>query len=228
MDVIARQLNGFQPLDRRIIADIHTIINRYKSNMKRAVILHGTDGKPEESWRPWLREKLEAEGYEVWIPALPGNHTPNRKVYGDFLFGQGWDFTDNLVIGHSSGAVEVLNLLMDERLAKVKMAVMVGAWSGGLPMSYEEGNDQFAHLFPPEGFDFELMKSKAEKIAFFHGDNDPYCPLEQAKFLAEKLDASLTVIPGGGHLGSAYTEFPQLWDAIKENLRNLEYSQPNQ
>lgn len=187
--------------------------------MKRAVILHGTDGVPDESWRPWLREKLEAEGYEVWIPALPENHTPNRKVYGDFLFGQGWDFSDNLVIGHSSGAVEVLNLLMDERLPKVKMAVMVGAWAGGLPMGYEEGgNTQFLNLFPEEGFDFELMKSKAEKFAFLHGDDDPYCPLEQAKFLAEKLDGSLTVVPGGGHLGVKFTELPVLWDVIKSEL----------
>lgn len=216
MDVIARQLNGFQPLDRRIIADIHTIINKYKSNMKQAVILHGTDGKPESNWFMWLKGKLEAVGYEIWVPELPQNHTPNREVYGNFLFEQNWDFTDNLVIGHSSGAVEVLNLLMDERCPKVKMAVMVGAWAGGLPMGYEEGNTQFANLFPEEGFDFELMKSKAEKIAFLHGDNDPYCPLEQTKFLAEKLDASLTVVPGGGHLGTQFTELAVLWETLKE------------
>lgn len=184
-------------------------------NMTRAVILHGTDATPNESWRPWMKKKLEVEGYEVWIPALPENHTPNREVYGDFLFGQGWDFTDNLVIGHSSGAVEVLNLLMDERCPKVKMGVMVGAWAGGLPNSYEEGNPQFINLFPKEGFDFERIKSKADKLAFFHGDNDPYCPLEQAQYLAKNLDASLTVIPNGGHLGSALTEFPELWDVIK-------------
>lgn len=164
----------------------------------------------------WLKGKLEAIGYEVWVPELPENHTPSREVYGNFLFGQGWDFTDNLVVGHSSGAVEVLNLLMDERCPKVKMAVMVGAWAGGVPNGYPEDTKDFADLFPPEGFDFKLMKSKVEKIAFFHGDNDPYCPLEQAKYLAEKLDALLTIIPNGGHLGSVYVEFPQLWHVIKE------------
>lgn len=184
---------------------------------KRAVILHGTDGNQESNWFPWLKEKLEGKGYEVWTPLLPENHTPNREVYGDFLFGQGWDFTDNIVVGHSSGAVEVLNLLMDERCPKVKMAVMVGAWAGGLPMGYEEGNTQFENLFPPDGFDFDLIQSKVEKIAFLHGDDDPYCPLEQAKFLAEKLDASLTVIPNGHHLGSRYTELPVLWNILKEN-----------
>lgn len=103
--------------------------------MKRAVILHGTDAAPEQNWFPWLKQKLETEGYEVWAPLLPGNHTPNREVYNDFLLGQeqGWDFTDNIVVGHSSGAVAVLNLLMDPRCPKVKLGVMVGAWAGGTP-----------------------------------------------------------------------------------------------
>jgi predicted alpha/beta hydrolase family esterase len=186
--------------------------------MKRAVILHGTDGKPDSNWFPWLKEKLETEGYEVWVPELPENHTPNREVYNNFLFGQGWDFADNIVIGHSSGAVSVLNLFMDERCPKVQLGVMVGAWAGGVPNGYPEDTKDFDNLFPPEGFNFELIKNKAEKLAFLHGDNDPYCPLEQAQYLAEKLDASLTVIPNGGHLGRQYTELPELWGVIEKEI----------
>ena len=184
--------------------------------MKRAVILHGTDGNPDSNWFPWLKEKLEAEGYEVWAPLLPENHTPNRQVYNDFLFGQGWDFTDNIVVGHSSGAVEVLNLLMDERCPKVKMGVVVSGWAGGLPNGYEEGNTQFDNLFPKDGFDFERIKQHADALAFLHSDNDPYCPLEQAQHLAAQLGASLTVIPNGQHLGSNYTELPELWNVLEK------------
>ncbi len=186
--------------------------------MKRAAILHGTDGNPEANWFPWLKGKLEAEGYAVWVPLLPENHTPNRQVYNDFLLGLGWDFTDNIVVGHSSGAVEVLNLLMDERCPRVKMAVMLGVWAGGLPNEYEEDNTQFDNLFPPEGFDFERIRSKAESIALLHGDDDPYCPLEQAKYIAAQLDAPLTVVPGGHHLGGKFTELPVLWDILKKEI----------
>jgi predicted alpha/beta hydrolase family esterase len=186
--------------------------------MKRAVILHGTDGKPDSNWFMWLKAKLEAESYEVWVPLLPENHTPNREVYGDFLFGQGWDFTDNLVIGHSSGAVEVLNLLMDERCPKVKMGVMLGAWAGGVPNGYDKDTKDFDNLFPPDWFDFELIKSKAGKLAFLHGSDDPYCPLEQAQYLAGKLNAPITIVPNGHHLGAKYTELPELWDVIEPNI----------
>jgi predicted alpha/beta hydrolase family esterase len=183
--------------------------------VKRAVILHGTDGKPDMNWFPWLRGKLEAAGYKVWAPLLPENHKPSREVYNDFLFGQGWDFADNIVVGHSSGAVSVLNLLMDRRCPKIKLGVMVGAWAGDVPRGYEEDSTQFKDLFPSEGFDFARIKKNADKLTFLHGDDDPYCPLEQAKYLAEKLDAPITVVPNGHHLGAKFTELPEVWKIIE-------------
>lgn len=184
--------------------------------MKRAVILHGTDVGPDDNWFPWLKQKLEAVGYEVWVPLLPNNHVPGWQRYNDFLLSSEWDFTDNLVVGHSSGAVALLNLLMDERCPTIKFGVAVSAWDHGVPPGMSD--EQFVDLFRSEGFDFELIKSKAEKLAFMHGDDDPYCPLEQAKYLAKSLDAPLTVVPNGHHLGAKFTELPELWDIIEPEL----------
>ena len=184
--------------------------------MKRAVILHGTDGKPEHHWMPWLKKKLEEQGYEVWVPELPGNHTPNLQVYNDFLFSHGWDFTDNIVVGHSSGAVSVLNLLMDERCPKIKLGVMVGAWAHDAPIGMDEA--QFTNMFPENGFDFDLIKSKVDHLAFLHSDDDPYCPLEQAQYLARELSAPITVLHGAGHIGLRFKEVPELWKVIEPEL----------
>jgi predicted alpha/beta hydrolase family esterase len=183
--------------------------------MKPALILHGTDGSPELIWIPWLRKQLEAAGYEVYAPMLPDNHYPNRETYGKFLLEDSdFDLTEAILVGHSSGAVEVLNLLDDPRTPHIKLAVTVGAWAGGKPNGYDT-NEQFENLFPPNGFNFAAMKQKADRIAFLHGDNDPYCPLEQAQFLAEQLNAEITVVPNGGHLGKAYAELPELWAILK-------------
>ena len=148
---------------------------------------------------------------------LPENHTPNREVYADFLLGSGWDFTDNIVVGHSSGAVEVLNILDDARFPKLKLAVCVGAWAGEKPNGYDT-NEQFEHLFPAEGFDFRAMKQKANRIEFMHGSDDPYCPLERAQYLAGELGANMTIVPNGGHLGKAFPELPELWQLIEPVL----------
>lgn len=180
--------------------------------MKRAVILHGTDGAPEENWFPWLKGELEQRGYEVWVPHMPNNHTPNRQVYNNFLFNSDWDFTDNLVFGHSSGAVSVLNLLQDERCPHIKTGVLVGSWARMDDTDLDR--EQFKDLFPPDGFDFEKIKRKTDKLFFLHGDNDPYCPLEQAKWLADQTGSEIIVIPDGQHLGSKYPQFPQLIEEL--------------
>ncbi|MEO6760829.1 MAG: alpha/beta hydrolase [Candidatus Saccharimonadales bacterium] len=177
--------------------------------MKQALILHGTDGKPDSNWFPWLKAELEECDYEVWVPLLPDNHAPNRQTYNDFLLNSGHDFTDNIVVGHSSGAVEVLNLLMDERCPKIGLGVMVSAWDHMLP---DDGDyKQFEKLFPESGFNFDTIRQKASKLAFLHSADDPHCPLEQAEYLAKNLNAPLTIIQNGDHLGDQFPQFPQLW-----------------
>lgn len=185
--------------------------------MKKAVILHGTDGKPEGNWFPWLKAKLETKNYEVWVPLLPNNHTPDKEAYNDFLFDSGWDFADSIVVGHSSGAVSVLNLLMDERCPRIKLGVMVSAWSHGVPAGM--GSEQFAKLFPKNGFDFEMITKKADRLAFLHSRNDPYCPLDQAEYLSKNLGATLAVLDTGGHLGDSKVDgFKELWENMEPSL----------
>jgi len=176
--------------------------------LKRAVILHGTDGAPDHNWFPWLKKELESRGYEVWIPELPNNHFPNRHVYNDFLFNSGWDFSDNLVIGHSSGAVSTLNLIQDERCPKIDVGVLVGIWAS--MDGTELDKLQFKDLFGPDGFDFNKLKAKSNHLLFIHGDDDPHCPLEQAKWLAGQTSSPIVILPGGGHLGSNHKELTEL------------------
>lgn len=188
--------------------------------MKRAVILHGTDGTPDNNWFPWLKAKLEAEKYQVWAPELPESHTPNRELWDNRMLGSR-DISDTIVVGHSSGAVEVLNLLMNPRCPRIRLGVMVSAWAGGPPVAAEGAvwdPGQFDNLFPPDGFDLAAIRNKAEKLAFLHSDDDPYCPLEQVQVLAKQLYASLTVVHEGHHLGAKFTELPELWEIIKPSL----------
>ncbi len=38
---------------------------------KRAFIIHGWGGKPDEHWLPWLAGELEKNGFDVIVPAIP-------------------------------------------------------------------------------------------------------------------------------------------------------------
>lgn len=187
--------------------------------MKKAVLLHGTDGSPDDHWFPWLKKELEERGYSVFAPTLPENHTPSRDVYEEFLKNTGWDFSDNLLIGHSSGTTTILNLLMADWFPKVKASVMVGTFlNEKLTKSadwYESG--QFDNLFV-QVFDVESIKSKCSEFIFVHGDNDPACEYGDAKEFCQELGGDFITIKNGAHLSgsSGITEIPEMVEKLNE------------
>lgn len=185
--------------------------------MKQALILHGTDATPASNWFTWLKEQLGQDGYKVWLPQLPNSDKPNTKTYNQFLLAnQDFEFNDEtIIIGHSSGAVEALSLLqhllVDE---KVKEVFLVSAFRDNL------GWDALKDLFI-EPFDFEVIRTKADKFVFLHSDNDPYCPIEHAQYLAEQVGGELIVKSGQGHFNTEvrerYKAFPELLEIIKNS-----------
>lgn len=183
--------------------------------MKQALILHGTDASPANNWFTWLKEQLEQNGYRVWLPQLPESATPNTKRYNEFLLSNP-DFTfdnETILIGHSSGAVEILNLLQHlPDGVHIEAAYLVSAFKDDL------GWESLTGLFE-EPFDFEKIKTKANKFVFLHSDNDPYVPIEHARYLSEQVGGELVIKTGQGHFNTEidkkYSSFPLLFDIIR-------------
>jgi predicted alpha/beta hydrolase family esterase len=183
--------------------------------MKNALILHGTENTSQDNWFPWLKTQLEQNEYQVWVPDLPQANKPNIARYNSHIFGNNdWKFTqDSRLIGHSSGAVAIFGLL--EALPSnitVDTCYLVSAFKNDL------GWDALDELFT-KPFNFDLIKTKAKHFVFFHSDDDPYCPMDHATFLSEKVGGELIVIPGQKHFsvgsaGEAYRQFPQLLKTI--------------
>lgn len=196
--------------------------------MKNALILHGTDADHTQNWFPWLGKELEDRGWIVWTPDLPHAEAPSISRYNEFLVKQlnkvvrvgGFEKrrsfnSQSIIIGHSSGAVEILGLLNEIELNEPLAACfLVGAFRGDLGWESLKGMNA--------DFDFEKIKSKSKKFVFIHSDDDPYCPLEDAKYLSGQLDGTLIVIPGQKHftasLDPAYTEFPRLLEIIEQEI----------
>jgi hypothetical protein len=183
----------------------------------KAVILHGTGNDHTGNWFPWLKNELERLGIDVWVPDLPKSNHPNVERYNKFLLGKGWDFNGNLVIGHSSGAVEVLALL--EALPddmKVNAAIMVSVFEGDL--GWEDLKD-----LGDLKFDYEKIKLKANQFMVIHSDDDPHCPPEGAKRIATRLGAQFKLFHGMKHFSEhtdpRFTKFPELIEIIKEKVK---------
>jgi len=182
--------------------------------MKNALILHGTNANSKSNWFPWLKEELEKKGWKVWVPDLPQSNKPSIKRYNAFIFSnKGWKFNDNsLLIGHSSGAVAILGIL--QHLPKnivVDTCILVGSFKDDL------GWETLKGLFEVD-FDFARIKRHSKRFVFIHSDDDPYCPLEHAKYLSEKLEGELIILNNQGHFnlekGPEYKKFPFLLEIL--------------
>ncbi len=183
---------------------------------KRAVILHAMEQTSQGHWYPWLKEKLEKRGYEVWVPDLPNNFYPSAVEAKELLLSSGWDFSDNLVIGHSSGSLQLLYLLQNlPHDVSVKAAVMVSSFDHALPGMEE----QHQNLFSVD-YDFAAIIKHAQNRIFVHAKDDPWCPLEGVENWAKHIDAELIVWEKGGHfstsLDPAFVEFPQLLSLLEK------------
>ncbi len=167
-----------------------------------------------------MKKTLEKAGYEVFVPLLPDNHKPNRNTYEKFLKESGWDFTDNLIVGHSSGATTVLNLLSSDWFPNASTVVLAGTFLNEKltrGASWVEPG-QFDELFQGV-YDAITLKKRARAFYFVHGSNDPYCDIEDARTLCNELDGSFITVKDGHHLGggSGLTELPQLEDRLRQD-----------
>lgn len=183
---------------------------------KNALILHGTNNDSSGNWFPWLKKELEKRDWLVWAPDLPKSEEPNIARYNRFIFeNKDWKFDENSVlIGHSSGAVAILGILQNLPVnTQVDTCILVGSFKDNLDWEALDG------LFE-KPFDFKKIKSHARKFVFIHSDNDPYCPLEHAKYLSEKLEGELIIKEGQKHFnlekGPEYKKFPLMLKLLNE------------
>jgi len=167
--------------------------------MKQAVLLHGTDGSDADYfWFADTKKYLESKGYQVWWPLLPHTEKPELE--------ESWIFIEenrpvldeeSIIIGHSSACPLIL-FWLENAMLKVKQVVLV---SGFYQSIDDEGFSEL--MLPPEGFDFDRIRSSAEEFVFINSDNDPWsCTDVQARPVAEVLGATFVLAKGLGHRGS--------------------------
>lgn len=186
--------------------------------MKSALIIHGTEGYPEENWFPWCKQQLEKHDYHVVVPQFPSPPVvpANIEEWFEVLSEYQASFNqDTLIIGHSLGGLFTLRIL-EQIQVPIKLAAVVGAPIGCEPILNYERDSAFC------GFEFNWNKIRAgaQNFVVFQSDDDPYVGLENGRQLAEHLHTDLSFIPNAGHFNKAagYTEFPELIEKIKPYL----------
>lgn len=184
--------------------------------MKKVFIVHGFEGSPNGGWRPWLMGELEKLDIYAFALAMP---TPALPICSDWVEEIKRNVDKNkedeiYLVGHSLGVPAILRYLESSlEIENIHGAVLV---SGPCKPT---GNKKIENFLDKE-FDFKTIKSKVQKFAVIHGDNDQNVPLNNAETLSYELNTKLIIVPNGGHLNgsSGWSTLPQCLESLTEMI----------
>ncbi|MBS3106876.1 serine hydrolase family protein [Candidatus Woesearchaeota archaeon] len=182
--------------------------------MKTAFLIHGSYGSPKENWFPWLKEELQKLGYKVYAPQFP---TPENqsldswgKAFQPFL---GKINEETIFVGHSLGPAFILHILQNLHV-EIRASFFVSSFISPLGI---ERFDSVNRTFYGQDFHWQAIKHHCRDFCLFHGEDDPYVPVEKAEELNSHLHGELILLEKGGHLNaeSGFMEFQQLLEKIR-------------
>ncbi len=175
--------------------------------MKRAFIIHGWEGNPEEGWMPWLGDELKMQMWRVETPQMPHPMLPKLdewlKALTD-LVGEPDD--DYYFIGHSLGCFTILKYLEQLKPGeRVGGVVMVAGFAGNL-----KHNIPVLMSFYESGLDWKEVKSHCNKFVAIASERDDYVHIQSLHEFKEKLGAETIINNDWQHFSGleGITELP--------------------
>ena len=180
--------------------------------MKSAYIIHCWGGSPKDNWYPWLKKKLEKEGFKVKVPNMPNTDEPKIEEWVPFLKKLIKNPNkDTYLIGHSVGCQTIMRYLESlKENEKVGGVLFVAGWFTLKGLESKESED-IARPWVETEIDIKKVKSNANKFVAIFSDDDPFVPIENEKMFKTKLDAKTIILKKQDHfvgkeLGEGFDE----------------------
>jgi len=183
---------------------------------KRVFIIHGWEGRPDEGWLPWLKNKLEEQGIEVHMPQMPNTETPKIDEWIPFIKNLvGEPNEDTYFVGHSMGVQTFLRYIasIDK---KVGGALSVAGFFTLIPSSLDEEEKEIAKPWLETPIDTEKVKSNSGAITALFSDNDQFVDLENVKMFEDRLNAKTLTFEKKGHFSEEHgiMEFEPIFEEL--------------
>lgn len=168
-------------------------------------------GGPNDNWFPYLKKELLDVGLNVIAEEFPDNIIAPASSWIPFIRKLGAN-QHSILVGHSSGAIAAMRYAEQHRILG---SVLVGAYYTDLGLEIERQSGYF-----DQPWNFDAIKHNQQWIAIFAGKDDPWIPVEEARFLNQMLNAYYFEFPNSGHFGGDYEkrEFPEIMTLVKQRL----------
>ncbi len=176
----------------------------------RVIIVPGNHGcEIEENWYLYVKQKLEEKGISVIAKKMPDAYVARKEIWLPFIEKELDNSPNSIIVGHSSGAVAAMRYLETRPLEGV---VLVGACHTDLGDETERQSNYYS-----TPWQWDTIRKNARWIIQYHSKDDPFIPVQEARFVHEKLGTDYHEDTTEGHYGSSFKEkkaFPELVKAI--------------
>ncbi len=179
--------------------------------MKRVLIVHGFQGRPDTGWKPWIATELEKKGFKVFVPFMPDPYHPKANEWVTKMAEiVGRPDKGTYLIGHSLGCPAILRYL--ETLDKNQQAG--GAIFVAAP-AVSRGYSDIENFFE-KPFDWKRIRAACAKFVVIHSEDDKIVPVEHTFFYQKNLGAEIVITKGMGHFSSeeGIVEVPVVLEAV--------------
>lgn len=180
---------------------------------KKVIFIPGNGGgSPQDNWFPEIKKTLQNAGITVIDEEFPDNDLARATYWIPFLLDELKADENTILVGHSSGAIAAMRLVEKQ---KVLGSVLVGAYHTHLDMEKEKQSGYF-----DTPWNWEAIKNNQQWIALFASQDDPWIPIEEARYLHQKLNCEYHEFVNEGHFGGDYEKlsFPELSNVIVKNI----------
>ncbi len=182
--------------------------------MTKVIFVPGNGGSTtSDNWFPSIASDLEREGIEVIATAFPDPELARESFWMPFLIDTLKVDEKTILVGHSSGAIAAMRLAEQHPLLG---SVLVGAYHTDLGMETEKLSGYFNRPWQ-----WDNIKKNQQWTILFASQDDPWIPIDQPRYLHEKLNCEYHEYKDQGHFGGDYFKptFPELSTAILRHVK---------
>lgn len=170
----------------------------------------------EENWYLAVKHALEAKGFHVVAEKMPDAYLARKEIWLPFIEQKVSNSPNTILIGHSSGAVAIMRYLETHA---IEGAIIIGACHTDLGDETERQSNYYTNPWQ-----WDKIKKNAKWIVQMASVDDPFIPINEARFIHEKLGTEYHEYLNEGHFGSPHedkTTFPEVVFTVLKKTGNL-------
>ena len=173
----------------------------------RVLILHGLYGNTPDHWQSILANDLKKQGVPAAYPELPRKDTPVLAEWLEVFSAQVECFRPDILVGHSLGVLLILHALDMNPDLRFRKIALVAPPAFNLPIPEAET------FFPvPDS----VIRHRTEEGILLCSDNDPWCPLDQSRYIEAHLGFFTKRLHGKGHINpeAGFGPWPEMFEWV--------------